>query len=393
MNAEFKSNIWKIYLFKFFISLHFIGGVLIPFFTDWGGLKFVQIMILQSWFMFWTFILEIPTGAVADYWGRKYSIILSCIVIVFGVLVYTSTPNFYVFLVGEFLWAMSSALLSGADEAFVYDTLKKIGESNKSKKIFGRIESIGLLGIMIGSPVGSIIASQFGLRAPLFLMIIPFSIAFLITLTFKEPKITQKIESKRYLNVLKDGVEYFYKNKVLKILTIDMISIATIAYFMIWLFQPMLKNAGVNIAYFGVVHSSLVVGEIIIMNNYSFLEKIFGSKKRLIFFSAFITGIMFIIGGLTTFLPLVLLAIIIGGGFGLSRRPLFVSYMNKYIPSPKRATVLSSVSMFRTFILAVLNPIVGLMVDWSLNYTLIILGFTAIIFSFISKVEESHLID
>ena len=129
------------------------------------------------------------------------------------------------------------------------------------------------------------------------------------------------------------------------------------------------------------------------MNNYTKLERVFGSKKRLISFSAAITGVMFIVGGLTTFIPLILLATILGGGFGLSRRPLFVSYMNKYIPSSRRATVLSTISMFRTFALIVANPVVGRLADWSLNYTLIILGITAVGFSLLSRVQEEHLID
>jgi len=393
MDTPYKANIRKIYVFKFFVSLHFIGGVLVPFFTDWGGINFTQVMILQSWFMLWIFLLEIPTGTVADYLGRKQSLILASGVNLIAALVYASIPNFYIFLLGEFLWAMSVALLSGAEEAFIYDTLKKIGESKKSKKIFARIESFGLAGIMAAAPIGSIIASQFGLRAPMLLLVIPFSIALLIALSFKEPKIIRNLKSERYINILKDGLKFFYKNKILKILAIDMVFIGSIAYFMIWLYQPMLKQANINIAYFGIVHAAFVASQILIMNNYERLEKIFGSKKRLIFLSAAITGVMFIIGGLTTSIPIILLVVIIGGGFGLSRRPLFVSYINKYIPSTKRATVLSTISMYRRFALVFVNPAVGLLVDWSLNYTLIILGVAALIFSFISKVEEEHLID
>jgi len=373
--------------------MHFIGGVLVPFFTDWGGITFTQIMILQSWFMFWIFVLEIPTGAIADYLGRKQSLILACVFVVIAVFVYTSMPNFYIFLLGEFLWAISAALLSGADGAFVYDTLKKIGDSEKSKKIFGKIESFKMVGIMVAAPAGSIIAATFGLRVPMMLMAVPSTIAFIIALSFKEPKITQKIESKRYINILRDGVKFLYKNKILKILAADLIFIGTISYFMIWLYQPMLKQSGVGIAYFGTVHAVFVAAEILIMNNFEKLEKILGSKKRLIFFSSAITGAMFILAGLTTFIPLVLLAIIVGAGFGLSRKPLFISYMNKYIPSAKRATVLSSISMFRSFALVVVNPIVGLAVDFSLNYTLIILGVLAVVFSLVSRIKESHLID
>ena len=392
MANSFKSNLWKIYLSQFFINLFFVSGVLIPFLTDWGGLNFTQIMILQSWFMLWGFLFEIPAGTLADYLGRKLTIVLACIINAIAALVYASIPNFYIFMIGETLWAMSEALFSGTIEAFVYDTLKKIKETKRSKKVFGRIESFRLGGILVGAPIGSVIAAYLGLRAPMLLLTIPFIIAFFISLTMKEPRITFK-ESRDYFAILKGGVKFFYKNKILKILALDMIFIGSIAYFMLWLYQPMLKQAGISIAYFGVVHAAFVGSQILVMNNYERLERIFGSKKRLIFFSALITGIMFVIGGLTTFAPIVLFAIIVGGGFGLTRRPLFISYMNKYIPSSKRATVLSTIAMLRRFVLVLINPIVGLSVDWSLNNTLIILGLAAIIFSLVSRVEESYLID
>ncbi len=392
--ADFNSNIWKMYLFRFFRSLHFIGAVFVPFFTEWAGLSFTQIMILQSWFMLWVFLFEVPTGAIADQFGRKSSLALGTIITALGALLYVSMPNFYIFLIAEFVWAMGGALFSGANEAFVYDTLKKIKKSAQSKKIFARLDSAGLAGIMVGAPIGSVIASQYGLTAPMLLMIVPFTVAFLISLTLKEPKTRKRVESKRYLSTLTEGVKFFYSSKVLKILTLDLVFIASIGYYMIWMYQPMLQNVNVNIAYFGIVHAVFVLSQIILMNNFDKLEKILGTKRRLLFLTSIGVGILYIIGGLfIDYLPMVLLTIIVGGGLALSRRPLFVSYMNKHIPSSKRATVLSSVSMVRNFALVIVNPFVGALVDYSLQYTLIILGIIAIIFSFISRIEEKHLID
>jgi MFS family permease len=393
MAQALKANLWKMYIFKFLVQLHFISAVLVPFFTDWGGISFTQIMILQSWFMFWIFLFEVPTGTVADYLGRKHSLILASVANILAVIVYASVPNFYVFLIGEFLWALSYALLSGAEEALVYDTLKKIKDSKKSKQVFAKLESFGLAGIMVGAPIGSVIAFLFGLRAPMILSVIPLTAALFVALALREPKISKTSKQKRYKEILREGVSFFCKSKVLQILALDMIVISSVGYFLIWLYQPMLKQAGISIAYFGIVHALFVISEIVIMNSYAKLEKILRSKKRVLFFSAFIPGVMFIVGGLTTYSLVVPLIIIIAGGFSLSRRPLLISYMNKYIPSPKRATVLSTISMFRRLALVVTNPIVGLLVDWSLSYTLIILGIVAVIFSFVSKVEENHLID
>ena len=382
----------KMYLYNFFISLHFIGAVLVPFYTEWAGLTLTHALILQSWFLFSVFLLEIPSGTFADYFGRKNSIVLAVLANIAGALVYSFIPNFFLFMIGEFLWALAVALMSGADYAMLYDTLRKTKKTKNSKKIFSRYESSGLLGLMVGAPVGSFIASIYGLQAPMFYLIVPFSIAFFIALTFKEPSCSRTKE-KNYLEILRKGVKYFYKHKILKILALDMIVISTASYFMIWLYQPLLTNVGINIAYFGVVQATLVLSEILIMNNFDKLEKLFGSKRRLLFFSSIITGLMFVLGGLTLYLPIVLMVIIIGGGFGLSRKPLFNNYYNKYIPSDKRATVLSSISMINRFSIAIVNPFVGILADWSLSYTFIIIGTVAIIFSFVSRIEEDMLVD
>jgi hypothetical protein len=67
--------------------------------------------------------------------------------------------------------------------------------------------------------------------------------------------------------------------------------------------------------------------------------------------------------------------------------------MNKYIPSDKRATILSTTSMLRTLAIVVINTCSGLLADWSIPYTLLILGISTVIFAFLSRIKEEHLID
>lgn len=105
------------------------------------------------------------------------------------------------------------------------------------------------------------------------------------------------------------------------------------------------------------------------------------------------TGIFYILLAIIRYTPLVIAAIIICAGFGLTRGPLFSSYMNKYIPSDKRATILSTTSMLRTFAIVIINTISGFLADWSIPNTLIILGIAAILFTSFSKIKEAHLID
>lgn len=397
MTEPFRKNIRKVYLFKFFMCLHFIGGVLIPFFTVWGGITFTQIMILQAWFMLCIFLLEIPTGTIADYFGRKNTIILASAVNTIAVFVYSSIPVFYIFFLGEFLWALSEALLSGAGEAFIYDTLKEIGETEKSKQIFGRYESFGLLGYMVAAPIGSIVAVFFGVRTPFVIMAIPFFTAAILGLTFKEPKFSEEHEKKKgFVEIIREGLRIFYNSRVLKVLALEMVSIGTISFLMIWIYQPILLELHINIGYFGIVHSAWLVGEIIVMNSYNKFEKVLGSKRRYIRFSSFLIGSMYLIGGLVLsikLIPMVLIAIFLIISFGLTRTPLLISYMNKHIPSPQRATVLSTINMFQKLSLVIMYPLTGLLVEWSLVYTTVIFGIIVLVFAISSRVKEEYLVD
>ncbi|MFA6654199.1 MAG: MFS transporter, partial [Candidatus Delongbacteria bacterium] len=71
---KFESNIPKAYTYDFLKNFMLFSGVLVPFFTQWGGIKFSQIMILQAVFTLGMFLFEIPTGVVADRYGRKTSL-------------------------------------------------------------------------------------------------------------------------------------------------------------------------------------------------------------------------------------------------------------------------------------------------------------------------------
>lgn len=394
--VRYKNALRKIYIFKFFAWFHMFSAILIPFFTGWAKLTVFQLTLLESWCMLCMLLFEIPTGAVADFIGRKYSLQAGLIIQALGFAIYVSMPNFYIYMLGEAIVALGFSLISGTEEAFIYDTLKSHNRESDSKKVFGRAESFGLAGIMTAAPLGSFIAHGLGLHYPMLLMFVPLSIAFVLLFFMKEPMPTADStkERSKYIDILKNGVTIFYTHGILKILALDLVIITTMGFLMIWMYQLMLGRAGVPILYFGVVNTILVAFEIVLLNSYSRLEKLLRSKRRLIFLSAIIIGIMFIVGGLSRFIPVVIVVILSVGGFAMTRRTLMINYMNKYIPSERRATIISSVSMLVSLSKMIFFPIVGFIIDKvSLNAALISLGVITIIFAIFSKVREEHLID
>lgn len=386
------NTIWRYYIFSFLKDFSFFSAVLIPFFTQWGHISLTQAQILQAWFLFWIFILEIPTGAIADHIGRKYSLALGGIVVSAAALVYGSMPKFEVFLLAEFLFATAMALISGADSALLYDSLKEIGKEEESKKVFGRAQSFHLFGIFLAAPLGSFIAFKFGLNAPMLFSAIPFFLAAIIALTIKEPLIYQRTsESKRYLEIARKGFSYFRGHKTLRLLALDAIIVASAAYFVVWLYQPLFMQIKTPILYFGYFHALLVGVEILIASNFVFFEKLFGSAKAFLKFSALITSFSFILTAIFPNIFTVFLFIIFAGGFGLTRLELMTAYMNRFIPSEQRATILSSVSMFRRFALVLLNPVIGFTADHSLRLAFLVVGLLPLIVFFFSPIEQEML--
>lgn len=393
IKERYNSNIGKAYIYDFMKNFTLFSGVLIPFFTIWGGITFAQVMILQAIFTFSMFLLEIPTGVIADRFGRKISLVLSGLVTGIAALIYASYANFWVFAFAEVLWAVGSTLSSGADSALVYDSLKAIKKEKESKGVFNRIESWGLFAMMISAPIGSLVAKQFGISWAMILTSIPMFLAMIIGLTFKEPKIKQKKEQRNYFKILKSGLKYFRKHKILRILTIDYVTIMTLSFFMVWVYQIILKNLNFPLAYYGFVHGAILLAEIIVLNSLMKIEKVLNGKKKYIFFSSLLVGICYFILAFSFNIYIAIASMLLIGGFGMTMKPLFYNYMNKYIDSKNRATVLSAVSMSRSIFAAITNIIFGYLVDWNIKYTLLGIGLITILFALVSKLEDAHLKD
>lgn len=387
MKQLLRSTTHRYYLFSLLKDCAFFTAVLVPFFTEWGGISLFQVQILQSWFMFWLFVLEVPTGAIADKFGRKHSMALGGVVVTIAVLVYASMPNFAIFLLAEFLFAVAMALISGADSALLYDALKESGNEDQSKKIFGRAHSFHLLGMLIAGPVGSLIAAQFGLRAPTIASAIPFLLAAGVAWSIPEPKRGNTTsQSPNYLETVRGGLSFLRHHRFARILTLNAILVSAAVYYVVWFYQPVLSQLTIPIVYFGWIHAILVSSEILVANNFSKIERLFGSERRYLQFTALIVTVSFLLVAIFPNIVTLGIFILFAGGFGLTRIEYITVLLQKEIPSHQRATVLSSISMFRRFALFMINPIVGLLATRSLSLALALVGLLPLLTFLLPKI-------
>jgi MFS family permease len=390
--AGWRGNVRRVYVWKALTSLHFFAGVLIPFFTQWGGITLRQVLLLQTWFMLWIVVLEVPTGAVADRYGRRTSLVCATLCVIAAVAYYVTHRGLAHFMFAEFLWACASAFSSGADEALAYDSLKAAGAAAASKSALARLSTAEMLAIACAAPIGGYAAWRWGLSAPLALSLIPFAVALPVALSMIEPP-REREEKRGYWETMTRGTKYFLGHRVLRALTFDSVTIWCFSFMIIWLYQPRLKELGVPLIWFGFVTTGMTLCQSAILMRIESVERFFGGARRYLTLSALIPGLAYLA---LAFSPSPLLAvplIVLISGFGLSRSAILNNYMHKHVDSSRRATVLSAVGMARQLFTASVYPLVGWAAEKSLTWTFAALGAAVLACSAASSVEEAHLLD
>ncbi len=392
MERSYKSNIVKVYIFSFILGIHTVRAVYIPFMMDWGGLSFFQIMMLQSYFTAMIVLLEIPSGAIADFLGRKTALTLSAFSIASAALTYSIIPNFFMFMLAETLWAFGSSLMSGTRDAFVYCSLKSYGNEKKLSSILGRARTINLIALTISAPIGSIIATFISLQFTMTTLAIIYIGAFAVALTFKEPKLTDNnYKQESYLRIIISGFKELRRNKILRTLALDWIPINVLIFFLFWTYQVYLSEINIPQLWFGFI----LVGMNIINAIFSILIPLFlkksTNKKRFLILINLINGVAYLSLGLTSMIPLGVAIILIIVAFGYTRYLIFVDGINTQIESENRATVLSTINMFGSLIRAIIYPFVGLLVEWNVFAVFLITGGLILILTIFTRSKSEYL--
>jgi hypothetical protein len=75
MTNVYESNIWKFYLFKIVGAMELTISIFVLFLLT-NNLSMTQVMTLETIFIAIVLLLEVPSGAFADLFGRKFSVSL-----------------------------------------------------------------------------------------------------------------------------------------------------------------------------------------------------------------------------------------------------------------------------------------------------------------------------
>lgn len=90
-------------------------------------------------------LAEVPSGALADRFSRRYALVAAGLLQAFGYVLWIALPGFPAFAAGFVLWGLGGALVSGAFEALLYDGLAAVGADEEYPRVLGWVTAAGLL--------------------------------------------------------------------------------------------------------------------------------------------------------------------------------------------------------------------------------------------------------
>lgn len=147
-----------------------------------AGLNPLQLTLVGTALEGSVFLLQMPTGALADAFSRRRSIILGVGLTGAGFLLEGLIPRFGPILLAQVLWGAGYTFISGAEEAWISD---EVGVE-RANRAFLRAQQIGMVTGLAGV-AGSVALASWRLNAPLELAgILALALTGVVALTMRE---------------------------------------------------------------------------------------------------------------------------------------------------------------------------------------------------------------
>ena len=354
----------------------------ITFFYLHRGLSYTEILALEGILSIVIILCEVPTGMIADKYGRKTSMILSSMFLISSMIIYVFANSLILFGIAFALSGIGLTFASGSTEALLYDSLKSLRKKKYTQQAIGNFMSAEVLAGIITPPLASIIAKDLTAFQFIFLIIltlVSYFAALLITITVKEKRMNKPSQKKTAsFNAFKN----LFKNKALRTLALNrmLVGIAMSAFVVLW--QPQLQASKVPISLFGVILASGSLGIFWVNRNINVLISMIHARSLLVG-STILPGLGFFILAfayhpIVAVLTYVLIRIVVA-----AREPILAVQINHKIESHQRATMLSLISMITALAAFILMPLIGLATDKGLAYGFIILGGLCFLASFV----------
>ncbi len=405
MNTVFVKDIqyYKFCLYGFFKNLRFFEPFLILFFLE-KDISFLQIGIIYSVREILINILEIPSGILADAFGRKKTLTTSFVFYIISFMIFHFTQTFFSFIIAIVFYAIGDAFRTGNHKAMIFEYLSIKGWKDQRAHYYGHTRSWSQFGSAISSLAAAGIVFYSGTYNTIFLIsVIPYIIdVFLVSSYPKELDLVKgELSSKkikgRFILVFDEIIYSFRKISILK--AVANLSVHSGFHRSIKDYlQPVIQTFALSLPFFlyftANQRSAILIGIIyfVIYLLTSFITRRAGRLKdqlrsmenslNLTMYLGFIfillCGIFFHYGFFLASIILYVLIFLIEN----LRNPIGVAYVSNLYKDNVLATALSLNSQSKSLISAIIAPLLGFIADkFGVGISLAVIALSIVILS------------
>ncbi len=385
-NKQYK----KFCAYGFLKNLRFFDAFLLLFFLE-NGITFSQIGILYAVREIVINLAEIPSGIIADTYGRKNALVAAMGIYILSFFVFYFSSDFWLLFVAMLLYGVGEAFRSGTHKGMIMDYLRLHNWGDQKVAYYGHTRSWSQNGSALSALIAGIMVLYSGSYRVVYLFsVVPYMLNFVNILTYPD-ELNFSSSGKKRPPARPPGVVFKYFLRALKIRKVFqiinstalhtaflkavkdyiqpvMIQVALLVPLMMAMDEKRKSGLIIGVLYFGIylltAYASRSAAKLKAVNlqNVDWLTLMAGLVAGLV------CGLLVHLDWWTLSLVAFVLIYLVEN----LRKPILTGNLADEVPNEILTSVLSAQSFYRTVITAGLAIVIGFIADgWGLGIALL----------------------
>ncbi|HZT44703.1 MAG TPA: MFS transporter [Gaiellaceae bacterium] len=366
------------------LAASFIWGINTLFLLD-AGLSNLEAFAANAFFTAGMVLFEVPTGVVADVWGRRVSYLLGTLTLAGSTFLYwllwAANAPFWPWAIVSALLGLGFTFFSGAVEAWLVDALHFAAYDGSLEAVMGRGQMVGGAAMLGGSVLGGVVAQASNLGVPFLLRVgVLLAMFFVAARLMKDLGFTPGQGERPLQEVRKlfgATVEYGLRNRPVRWVMLSQPFASGVSIYTFYALQPYLLGLWGDSKDYSIagLAAAIVAGAQIVGGYLAPLfRQLFGKRTTALILANVATVSILAAIGLTHSFWIALVLLTFWAMVFAAESPIRQAYLNDMIPSRQRATVLSFDSLMGSSGGVVIQPALGKVADAYSYSTSIVVG-------------------
>lgn len=362
-----------------------------------NGLSLLEIGTLYAIREAIVYIFEIPSGVLADRFGRKNELVLCFMFYILSFVMFFLSKEYWMFVIAISLYGLGEAFRSGTHKAMIMQYLDENNLKESKSQVYGLTRSYSNIGSAISSIGGVILVLFTPNLSYLFLIaIIPYILDLVLVLSYPNylnNKIDSTFSLKEFLKESYNSVKYALTTKKLNTTLLNSSAYSAIFKTIKDYIQPIFVGLGITVLLFTnfTMDENLKIYLGVVYFIAHFIS-VFATRYAYVFHrymtKSSITSLMWILTAFTCVLLgifieniyTVIISFVLFYAYLNVRKPFMVERIGDKSVNEKRASVLSIESQITSLFIIILAPLVGFISDtFGIHITMITIGILMII--------------